>query len=115
MERERFLAVQSFLLLQSLSLDDKCYDFRHEARMTRRTHLFYLPYENKVLFTDLCTCGQLLDFWVFQPSDSPDITLVAQLSVDRLQMIEPLYKHWEGMSRECCCLCVSVALEVVDI
>jgi glycosyltransferase-like protein LARGE len=61
---------------RSLSLDDKCYDFRYAAQLIRRTHLFYLPYD-------------------YKPSPQ-DVTLVAQLSVDRLQMIEPLYKHWEG-------------------
>ncbi|XP_062512933.1 xylosyl- and glucuronyltransferase LARGE2s-like [Corticium candelabrum] len=61
----------------SINLDDVCYDFRHEAVMTRRTHLYYLPYD-------------------FKGTDLQDITLIAQLSVDRLQMIEPLYKHWEG-------------------
>jgi len=29
-------------------------------------------------------------------SEGSDVTLVAQLSMDRLQMIESLAKHWEG-------------------
>jgi glycosyltransferase-like protein LARGE len=33
----------------------------------------------------------------YEPSvDGFDVTLVAQLSMDRLQMVEALSKHWEG-------------------
>lgn len=47
-----------------------------------RTHLFYLDYDYEQ-----------------DPKDGSsewDVTLVAQLSMDRLQMIESLAKHWEG-------------------
>jgi glycosyltransferase-like protein LARGE len=34
---------------------------------------------------------------MYEPSsDGYDVTLVAQLSMDRLQMVEALCKHWEG-------------------
>lgn len=42
-----------------------------------RTHLYFLHYE----------C---------EPADSTDVTLVAQLSMDRLQLLEAICKHWEG-------------------
>lgn len=57
--------------------DDACYDL-HKARDAKyRTHLFYLAYD----------AGKM---------DDNDITWVAQLSLDRLQMIEPLCRLWEG-------------------
>lgn len=62
--------------------DDPCYEF-HLAKCTKyRTHLYYLDYEYRNEFV----AGQ----------DS-DVTLVAQLSMDRLQMVESLAKHWEGI------------------
>ena len=58
--------------------DDVCYDFRRAQVTLYRTHLYYLDYE-------------------YEPtSDGNDVTLVAQLSMDRLQMVESLCKHWEG-------------------
>ncbi|XP_041366032.1 LARGE xylosyl- and glucuronyltransferase 1-like [Gigantopelta aegis] len=62
--------------ISSISEDDECYDFRRERVLVHRTHLFYLDYSH-------------------QPSDD-DVTLVAQLSMDRLQMLEMICKHWQG-------------------
>uniref|UniRef100_A0A8B9HBR0 LARGE xylosyl- and glucuronyltransferase 1 n=1 Tax=Astyanax mexicanus TaxID=7994 RepID=A0A8B9HBR0_ASTMX len=63
---------------------EKCYKdvsdlkFRRERFTVHRTHLYFLHYE-------------------YQPSsDQTDVTLVAQLSMDRLQMLEAICKHWEG-------------------
>lgn len=61
-----------------LDEDDPCYEFRKGKVSTYRTHLYYLDYN-------------------YEPStDGNDVTLVAQLSMDRLQMIEPLCQHWNG-------------------
>uniref|UniRef100_A0A3B1JKH3 LARGE xylosyl- and glucuronyltransferase 1 n=1 Tax=Astyanax mexicanus TaxID=7994 RepID=A0A3B1JKH3_ASTMX len=64
--------------LLELDEDDPCYEFRRERFTVHRTHLYFLHYE-------------------YQPSsDQTDVTLVAQLSMDRLQMLEAICKHWEG-------------------
>ncbi|KAM9860431.1 xylosyl- and glucuronyltransferase LARGE2s [Aulostomus maculatus] len=64
--------------LEELDEDDQCYDFRRERLTIHRVHLYFLQYE-------------------YTPSeDNTDITLVAQLSMDRLQMLEAICKHWEG-------------------
>ena len=61
-----------------LNESDSCYEFRRAKVTSYRTHLYYIDY-------------------AYEPStDGNDVTLVAQLSMDRLQMIEPLCKHWEG-------------------
>ncbi|XP_046458581.1 LARGE xylosyl- and glucuronyltransferase 2-like [Daphnia pulex] len=57
--------------------DDACYEVRKARDAKYRTHLFYLSYD----------AGKI---------DDNDITWVAQLSLDRLQMIEPLCRLWEG-------------------
>jgi hypothetical protein len=57
--------------------DDACYELRKARDAKYRTHLFYLSYD----------VGKI---------DDNDITWVAQLSLDRLQMIEPLCRLWEG-------------------
>ena len=59
--------------------DDPCYEFYLAKYTTYRTHLFYLDYDYEV-----------------DPEKQNDVTLVAQLSMDRLQMIQALAKHWEG-------------------
>ncbi|KAK2848288.1 hypothetical protein Q7C36_009970 [Tachysurus vachellii] len=64
--------------LEELDEDDQCYDFRRERIMVHRIHLYFLEYE--YTSTD----------------DDTDVTLVAQLSMDRLQMLEAICKHWEG-------------------
>lgn len=65
-------------LYQNIDEEDLCYEFR-KARVTEyRTHLYYIDY-------------------VYEPDPrGNDVTLVAQLSMDRIQMIESLCKHWEG-------------------
>lgn len=58
--------------------EDACYEFKQGQDLTHRTHLYYLDYD-------------------FSPVVEPfDVTLVIQLSIDRLQMIETLCLHWEG-------------------
>ncbi|RLW00174.1 hypothetical protein DV515_00009158 [Chloebia gouldiae] len=64
--------------LSELDEDDLCYEFRRERFTVHRTHLYFLHYE-------------------YEPaSDNTDVTLVAQLSMDRLQMLEAICKHWDG-------------------
>lgn len=57
--------------------DDECYELKHEQLIVHRTHPYYLEYDNS--------------------SVSPtDVTLITQLSGDRLQMLERLCRHWSG-------------------
>ncbi|KAG1663199.1 LARGE xylosyl- and glucuronyltransferase 1 [Nymphon striatum] len=64
--------------LNSIDEDDPCYDFRRARIVQHRTHLYYVDYN-------------------YEPDpEGNDVTLVAQLSMDRLQMVEALCKHWEG-------------------
>lgn len=63
-------------LIKTLNKYDICYEFRRAKVATYRTHLYYLEYE-------------------YNPTEN-DITLAAQLSMDRLQMIESLCQHWKG-------------------
>lgn len=64
--------------LNAIDEDDPCYEFRRAQVAQHRTHLNYIDYD-------------------YEPSsDGNDVTLVAQLSMDRLQMVEALCKHWEG-------------------
>lgn len=65
-------------ILFQLNEEDPCYEFRRASVNRHRTHLYFLDYD-------------------FEPStDGGDVTLVAQLSMDRLQMVEMLCKHWDG-------------------
>ncbi|XP_065696013.1 xylosyl- and glucuronyltransferase LARGE2 [Patagioenas fasciata] len=64
--------------LEELDEDDPCYDFRRQHLVQHRIHLFFLQYEFLAL------------------PDPTDVTLVAQLSMDRLQMLEAICKHWAG-------------------
>ena len=54
---------------------DPCTLFRNEGKLKYRTHPFFLGSNFSM---------------------SGDISLVSQLSMDRLQMLEPLCRHWEG-------------------
>lgn len=55
-------------VLEELDEDDQCYDFRRERLTVHRVHLYFLQYE-------------------YTPTeDDTDITLVAQLSMDRYMM-----------------------------
>ncbi|XP_061133354.1 xylosyl- and glucuronyltransferase LARGE2s isoform X2 [Syngnathus typhle] len=71
-------SIQLQTALEELDEDDQCYDFRRERLTVHRVHLYFLQYE-------------------YTPTeDGNDVTLVAQLSMDRLQMLEAICKHWEG-------------------
>ncbi|XP_066945439.1 xylosyl- and glucuronyltransferase LARGE2s-like isoform X2 [Macrobrachium rosenbergii] len=64
--------------LNQLNEEDECYEFRRARHTNYRTHLFFLDFE-------------------YDPtSDGYDVTLVATLSMDRLQMVEQLLTHWDG-------------------
>lgn len=63
--------------------EDECYDFEQEQRVIRRVHLFYLDMEPPAATGD-------------SPASSYDVTLVSQLSIDRLQMLEMVARHWPG-------------------
>ena len=62
--------------MSAINEDDECYDFRRERLQIHRTHLYYVDYS-------------------YEPQED-DVTLVAQLSMDRLQMLETICNHWEG-------------------
>ena len=69
---------ESTNLINELDEDDQCYEFRRQRVTQHRTHLYYIEYD-------------------YEPSpEGNDVTLVAQLSMDRLQMVEALCQHWEG-------------------
>jgi len=70
--------------------EDSCYDFRSEQQLARRTHPYFIDYE------------------YIPPAEGQqvDVTLVAQLSMDRLQHLDALVKHWEGP--------ISLALYISD-
>ena len=55
-----------FFQINALTEDDECYDFRRERLLVHRTHLYYIEYHH-------------------HPTPD-DVTLVAQLSMDRLQV-----------------------------
>ena len=57
--------------------EDPCSDFRKEAKLVHRIHPFYLDYS-------------------YNPRDPNDVTLVTQMSMDRLHMLEPLCLSWRG-------------------
>jgi glycosyltransferase-like protein LARGE len=60
--------------------EDPCYDFRNEEKLEHRTHLYFVDYE----------------YVAPEVGADVDVTLVAQLSMDRLQHLDALVKHWEG-------------------
>ncbi|XP_063366135.1 xylosyl- and glucuronyltransferase LARGE2s-like [Cydia amplana] len=55
----------------------RCTKFRAAQNIKLRTHLYYMDYS-------------------YTNADNFDVTLVLQLSMDRLQFLERLVKHWEG-------------------
>ena len=65
------------VLCRQLSEEDDCYEFKREQLIVRRTHIYYLDYDNS-------------------SASASDVTLVTQLSADRLQMLELLCDHWPG-------------------
>uniref|UniRef100_G3TP39 LARGE xylosyl- and glucuronyltransferase 2 n=1 Tax=Loxodonta africana TaxID=9785 RepID=G3TP39_LOXAF len=62
--------------LAHLDEEDACFEFQQQRLTVHRVHLTFLPLD-------------------LLPSRH-DVTLVAQLSVDRLQMLEALCSHWPG-------------------
>ncbi|KAK1335715.1 hypothetical protein QTO34_003508 [Cnephaeus nilssonii] len=63
--------------LAQLSEEDACFEFRQQQLTVHRVHITFLPHEPP-------------------PPRPHDVTLVAQLSMDRLQMLEALCRHWPG-------------------
>lgn len=64
-----FVSPQLQTALEELDEDDQCYDFRRERLTVHRVHLYFLQYE-------------------YTPTeDDTDVTLVAQLSMDRYTTI----------------------------
>uniref|UniRef100_A0AAQ5ZGS1 LARGE xylosyl- and glucuronyltransferase 2 n=1 Tax=Amphiprion ocellaris TaxID=80972 RepID=A0AAQ5ZGS1_AMPOC len=63
-------SVQLQSALEELDEDDQCYDFRRERLTVHRVHLYFLQYE-------------------YTPTeDDTDVTLVAQLSMDRKSVVQ---------------------------
>lgn len=70
-----FASLQLQDALEDLDEDDQCYDFRRERLMIHRVHLYFLQYE-------------------YTPTgDDTEITLVAQLSMDRYCCKTVLYPN----------------------
>ncbi|EDV19857.1 uncharacterized protein TRIADDRAFT_32796, partial [Trichoplax adhaerens] len=84
--RTRNMHVQ-LKIVSNDNLCDPCYQFRVEAYISHRIHPYLLDYK-------------------YQPNDNYDVTLVTHLSIDRLQMLDGLAKHWTGP--------MSIALYVTD-
>ncbi|XP_053416367.1 xylosyl- and glucuronyltransferase LARGE2 isoform X2 [Nycticebus coucang] len=64
-------------VLEQLDEEDSCFEFRQQQLTVHRVHITFLPHE--------------------PPTPRPhDVTLVTQLSMDRLQMLEALCRHWPG-------------------
>ncbi|KAM5318148.1 xylosyl- and glucuronyltransferase LARGE2 isoform 1-T2 [Glossophaga mutica] len=63
--------------LAQLDEEDACLAFRQQQLTVHRVHITFLPHEPP-------------------PPRPHDITLVAQLSMDRLQVLEALCRHWPG-------------------
>ncbi|KAF6103966.1 LARGE xylosyl- and glucuronyltransferase 2 [Phyllostomus discolor] len=63
--------------LAQLDEEDACLAFRQQQLLVHRVHITFLPHEPP-------------------PPRPHDVTLVAQLSMDRLQVLEALCRHWPG-------------------
>ncbi|XP_005064958.1 LARGE xylosyl- and glucuronyltransferase 2 isoform X1 [Mesocricetus auratus] len=63
--------------LAQLDEDEPCFEFRQQQLSVYRVHIAFLPHQPP-------------------PPRPHDVTLVAQLSMDRLQMLEALCRHWPG-------------------
>jgi glycosyltransferase-like protein LARGE len=59
------------------SYEDPCHNFRSSGNILYRSHIYFLPYCSKNY-------------------SSIEVTLVAQLSLDRLHMVEQIVDHWKG-------------------
>eukprot|EP00095_Tigriopus_kingsejongensis_P005592 snap_masked-scaffold12_size759060-processed-gene-6.2 protein:Tk05592 transcript:snap_masked-scaffold12_size759060-processed-gene-6.2-mRNA-1 annotation:"glycosyltransferase-like protein large2" len=66
------------LLLETMDDDPICYEMTKASTLTYRTHVYFLDYTT--------------------PFEIPpnDVTLVAQLSMDRLHIVPSLCQHWPG-------------------
>ncbi|XP_062528123.1 xylosyl- and glucuronyltransferase LARGE2s isoform X2 [Bombyx mori] len=62
---------------EQINYSDLCVSFRSAQNIKLRTHLYYMDYS-------------------YNNIDDFDVTLVLQLSMDRLQFLERLVNHWEG-------------------
>ena len=75
--------------LQTFNEEDECYEFTRARHTAYRTHLSYIAPK------DAQTVETVND--ILPPEDSGvDVTLVATLSMDRLQMVEQVLAHWDG-------------------
>ncbi|XP_026970678.1 xylosyl- and glucuronyltransferase LARGE2 isoform X6 [Sagmatias obliquidens] len=63
--------------LAQLDEEDACFEFRRQQLTVHRVHITFLPHKPP-------------------PPQPHDVTLVAQLSMDRMQMLEALCRHWPG-------------------
>ncbi|XP_035295867.1 LARGE xylosyl- and glucuronyltransferase 2 isoform X4 [Cricetulus griseus] len=63
--------------LAQLDEEEPCFEFRQQQLSVHRVHITFLPHQPP-------------------PPRPHDVTLVAQLSMDRLQMLEALCRHWPG-------------------
>uniref|UniRef100_A0A8C6C823 LARGE xylosyl- and glucuronyltransferase 2 n=1 Tax=Monodon monoceros TaxID=40151 RepID=A0A8C6C823_MONMO len=63
--------------LAQLDEEDACFEFRRQQLTVHRVHITFLPHKPP-------------------PPQPHDVTLVAQLSMDRVQMLEALCRHWPG-------------------
>ncbi|KAJ1075600.1 hypothetical protein K5549_017421, partial [Capra hircus] len=63
--------------LAQLEEQDACFEFRQQQLAMHRVHITFLPHKPP-------------------PPQPHDVTLVAQLSMERLQMLEALCRHWPG-------------------
>ncbi|XP_008832381.1 LARGE xylosyl- and glucuronyltransferase 2 [Nannospalax galili] len=63
--------------LAQLDEEDPCFEFQQQQLTMYRVHITFLPHQPP-------------------PPRPHDVTLVAQLSMDRLQMLEALCRHWPG-------------------
>ncbi|KAI4581135.1 hypothetical protein MJG53_010677 [Ovis ammon polii x Ovis aries] len=75
-----FLSLTTSQLQQALAQleeQDACLEFRQQQLAVHRVHITFLPHKPP-------------------PPQPHDVTLVAQLSMERLQMLEALCRHWPG-------------------
>lgn len=73
-----FMVLQLQQALEELDEDDPCYDFRQQHLMQHRIHLFFLQYEFLAL------------------PNPTDVTLVAQLSMDRYLLVGHLHSSGQA-------------------
>lgn len=85
----RITTMNKFVSKQ-LSEDEPCYEFRKARIQKFRTHLYFLDY----------------DYTTASANNDEDVTLVLQLSMDRVQLLEVLCKYWNGP--------ISLALYISD-